>query len=218
MAIMDKRKLLSNYYLMVNDITFASDAIGAAAPDGRSAATTWAAQANVVFKGQLRHLLIFALMAFDINPNSLTSPEKFTIVPERKFQNVGVPSPGGVEVIDLDPTTSTEGIVLAADVTFLEQITNSYRQPWDESVGIVAEDHAVPATKAYYYGSRLGVLAYGLQYSATPALVYTEQDFAFFDRGVMSSYGVVIDDLLGANGPAELSRAHISLGNLVLGA
>lgn len=217
MAIMNRRKLLSNHMLMIDGITFASTAIGHAT-GGRSAETAWAEGANVIFKGQLRHILIFGLMAFDVNPASLTSPERFTVIPESKFYNVGSPSPAGVEIINIDPDTSTEGIVLPADVSFLELVTRNYRDSWDETIGVIAEDHNVPTTKEFYYATRLAVLAYGLQYSDTPAPVYTEQDFAFFDRDTIGNYGVAVNDLLGASGPVEIAKAHVSIGNLILGA
>jgi hypothetical protein len=216
MPIMDRRKLLANYYMIVEGISFASDAIGAAV-GGRTAQTVWAEGANLIFKGQLRHHLIFALMAFDIVPTSLVSPERFSLIPERKFNNPGTPDPKGVQIVDIDPATSQEGIVTLDDVAFLDEVTGLYRYSWDESVGIVAENRLTPATKNLYYGSRLATLAYGLQYSDTPAPIYTEFDFAFFDRNSVGSY-ITLDDILGSNGPTELERAHVSLGNLILGA
>ena len=56
---MDRRKLNSKYYLVVEDISFASTAIGDAT-NGRSATTAWAAQDEVTFKGTLAEILIFA--------------------------------------------------------------------------------------------------------------------------------------------------------------
>lgn len=210
---MDKRKLLSNYYMIVRNITFASDAIGFAAPDGRSADTAWDEGDIVIFRGQLRHLLIFGLMAFDINPASLTSPEDFSVIPESKY--VDSANPAGVRVIDLNPATSAEGIVLLEDVTFLEEITGKYRHSWDDSVGIVVESKSDPTDKTLYHGTRLAALAYGLQYqdSEEPAVLYSSLDFAFFDRSNVSG----LDNIHGSNGPIELSKAHLSIGHLILG-
>ena len=102
MASMDKRKLEQVYYMTVENITFASDAIGAAMGTGRSATTTWAQDGEVVFKGKLKHLLVFALMAFDVA--SVAIHETFSIVPEREFVNVpNLGARGIVDVVSLDP-------------------------------------------------------------------------------------------------------------------
>jgi len=74
----NKRKLESVYYMIVQDITFASDAIGAATPTGRAATSTWAQDDEVIFKGKLKHILTFGLMAFDVA--SVAVNEKFSLI------------------------------------------------------------------------------------------------------------------------------------------
>lgn len=207
---MDRRKLLTKYYLMVDQISFASTAIGAAA-NGRTAVTTWAQDANVVFKGDLRHILIFALMAFDVA--SVAVNEQFRLVPEQKFQNLAPDQ--DITVIDLDPTEA-EGIVIDDDVTFLENLTNIYRRDWDEVSGLIVEDGL--GVKTFYSGSTLAALAYGLQYAAAGvAPLYAATNFSFFDRAAAGN-GVTIADLLGTSGPVELEKGHITLGHIILGA
>lgn len=211
MASMDRRKLQSKFYLMVDHITFASTAIGAAT-NGRTATTAWAKDANVVFTGELRHILIFALMAFDVAAVAIN--EQFRLVSERKFQNLLATN--DVQVINLDPTEG-EGIVEDEDVLFLENLTNNYRREWDTVSGLIVEDETA-GTREYYSGSTLATLAYGLQYAAAgTAPIYAATNFGFFDVSAVGN-GLSVVDLLGPSGPVELDKAHVSLGNLVLSA
>jgi hypothetical protein len=211
MASKDRRKLSSKFYLMVDRISFASTAIGAAT-NGRSAATAWAKDTNVVFVGELRHILIFALMAFDVAAVAVN--EQFRLVSERKFQNL-LPT-NDLTIINLDPTEG-EGIVVDEDVLFLENLTNNYRREWDTVSGLIVEDDAA-GTKEYFTGSTLTTLAYGLQYAdAATAPVYSMANFGFFDASAIGN-GLSVVDLLGPSGPVELDKAHVTLGNLVLSA
>jgi hypothetical protein len=211
MASMDRRKLLSKFYLMVDHISFASTAIGDAV-NGRAAATAWAKDANLVFVGELRHILIFALMAFDVS--SVAVLEQFRLVSERKFQNLKATN--DIAVIDLDPTAG-EGVVVDEDVLFLENLTNNYRREWDAVSGLIVEDEATGA-KEYYSGSLLAALAYGLQYkSGGTAPVYTDTNFGLFEQSA-AGVGLSVIDLLSASGPVELEKGHVTLGNIVLGA
>ncbi|MBE7474303.1 MAG: hypothetical protein HS114_34670 [Anaerolineales bacterium] len=211
MASMDRRKLQSKFYLMVDHISFASTAIGAAT-NGRTAATAWAKDANVVFVGELRHILIFALMAFDIAAVAVN--EQFRLVSERKFQNLLAAN--DLSIIDLDPTAG-EGIVVDEDVLFLENLTNNYRREWDLVSGLIVEDDAL-GTKEYFSGSTLATLAYGLQYKTGGTVpIYAATNFGFFDISGAGN-GLSVVDLLGPSGPVELDKAHVTLGNLVLSA
>ncbi|MBE7473153.1 MAG: hypothetical protein DPW09_39070 [Anaerolineae bacterium] len=211
MASMDRRKLQSKFYLMVDHISFASTAIGAAT-NGRTAATAWAKDANVVFVGELRHILIFALMAFDVAAVAVN--EQFRLVSERKFQNLLANN--DLSIISLDPTEG-EGIVVDEDVLFLENLTNQYRREWDLVSGLIVEDDTA-GTKEYFSGSTLATLAYGLQYKAGgTAPIYAATNFGFFDISG-SGNGLSVVDLLGPSGPVELDKAHVTLGNLVLSA
>jgi hypothetical protein len=208
---MDRRKLLSKFYLMVDHITFPSTKIGAET-NGRAANTVWAQDTNLVFVGELRHILIFALMAFDVA--SVAVLEQFRLVSERKFQNLKATQ--DITVIDLNPTAG-EGIVEDADVLFLENLTNNYRRDWDIQSGIIVENEATGA-KEYYSGSLLAALAYGLQFKqGGTAPVYTDTNFGLFEQSAAGN-GLSVIDLLGASGPVELEKAHTTLGNLVLGA
>lgn len=211
MASMDRRKLMSKFYLMVDHISFASTAIGAEA-DGRAAATAWLKDANVVFVGELRHILTFALMAFDVA--SVAVNEQFRLVSERKFQNLKPEN--DIAVIDLDPTAG-EGIVTDEDMLFLDNITNSFRREWDTVSGLIVEDEGTGA-KEYYSGSTLAALAYGLQFAAGgTAPIYAATNFGFFDRSA-AGIGLSVIDLLGPSGPVEIDKAHLSLANIVLSA
>lgn len=211
MASMDRRKLMSRFYLMVDRITFPSTQIGALA-NGRTAATAWAKDQNLVFEGELRHILIFALMAFDVA--SVAIGEQFRVVAQQKFQNLRPANDIGI--ISLDPTEG-EGIVTDDDVLFLENLTNNYRREWDTVSGLIVEDDAA-GTKEYFSGSTLATLSYGLQFKAGgTAPIYATTNFGFFD-GSASGAGLAISDLLGTNGPVELEKAHLTLGNLILGA
>lgn len=211
MASMDRRKLMSKYYLMVDRITFPSTQIGALT-NGRTAATAWAKDQNLVFEGELRHILIFALMAFDMA--SVAIGEQFRVVAQQKFQNLQPTNDIGV--ISLDPTEG-EGIVTDNDVLFLENLTNNYRREWDTVSGLIVEDDTTKA-KEFFSGSTLAALAYGLQYKAGgSAPIYATTNFGFFD-GSAAGAGLAVTDLLGPNGPVELEKAHLTLGNLILGA
>ena len=211
MASMDRRKLQSKFYLMVDHISFASSEIGATL-NGRTASTAWAKDTNVVFVGELRHILIFALMAFDVAAVAVL--EQFRLVSERKFQNLLATN--DVKIIDLDPTAG-EGIVEDEDVLFLENLTNSYRREWDTVSGLIVEDDTTGA-KEFFSGSTLAALAYGLQYkTGGTAPLYAATNFGFFDISGAGN-GLSVVDILGPSGPVELDKAHVTLGNLVLSA
>lgn len=211
MASMDRRKLQSKFYLMVDHISFASTAIGAAT-NGRTAATAWTKDTNVVFVGELRHILIFALMAFDVAAVAVL--EQFRLVSERKFQNLLAAN--DLTIINLDPTEG-EGIVVDEDVLFLENLTNNYRREWDLVSGLIVEADAA-GTKEYFSGSTLATLAYGLQFkTGGTAPIYAATNFGFFDISGAGN-GLSVVDLLGPSGPVELDKAHVTLGNLILSA
>jgi hypothetical protein len=208
---MDRRKLLSKFYLMVDHISFPSTQIGDTA-NGRAAATTWAKDANQVFVGELRHILIFALTAFDVA--SVAVNEQFRLVSERKFQNLKADQ--NIGIINLDPTAG-EGIVTDEDVLFLENLTNNYRREWDTVSGLIVEDE-VNGTKEYYSGSLLAALAIGLQFkNGGTAPVYSDTNFGLFEQSAAGN-GLSVIDLLGSSGPVEVQKAHLTLGNLILGA
>jgi hypothetical protein len=211
MASMDRRKLLSSFYLMVDQISFASTEIGAAV-NGRTAVTAWAKDDNVVFVGELRHILIFALLAFDVAAVAVN--EQFRLVSERKFQNLRATN--DISIINLDPTEG-EGIVVDEDVLFLENLTHTYRREWDTQSGLIVE--ADPGgNKEYCIGTTLAALAYGLQFAtAGTGPIYVTTNFGFFDHAAAGN-GLNVVDLLGPAGPVELDKAHLTLGNIVLSA
>jgi len=212
--LMDKRKLESVYYMTVKDITFASDAIGAASGTGRSATTTWDADQTVVFKGKLKHILNFAVMAFDVA--SVAINELFTLTPERDFVNM--PTPGDVGVINLDPAEG-EGIVVDADMTFLNDFTNGYRLGWDDRYNLVVEEKADSTNLALYAASVLEGFIYAMQYHSTgDAPVYTLYDFAMSKAGTGYNKGVSYIDIDGTQGPVEIEKAHVTLANAILNA
>jgi hypothetical protein len=212
----NRRLLESNFSLTVQDITFPSTQIGDAV-SGRAADTAWALNDTVVFKGKLKHILIFALMAFDVA--SVAINEKFELVGERKFLNVeNLTGADIVGVIDLDPTAG-EGIVLADDVTYLDKLTNNYRLGFTDQKNIIAELKSDPTTKVLYRGTVLEALAYSLQVHATlNEVVYTLFDFALMDVAAGVSKGMDYLAISGNLGPIELEPAHTTLANLILSA
>jgi hypothetical protein len=142
----------------------------------RTAASTWAADSNVVFVGELRHILVFALMAFDVAAVAVN--EQFRLVSEQKFQNLAATN--DVTIINLDPTEG-EGIVVDEDLLFLENLTKNYRREWDVVSGLIVEDDVTKA-KEYFSATTLAALAYGLQYKAAEAApIYVATNFGFFD-------------------------------------
>jgi hypothetical protein len=216
MTQFNKRQLENVYYLTVQDITFASTAIGDPT-NGRSAATAWSQDDTVVFKGKLKHILTFALMAFDVA--SVAVNELFEIVPEREFLNVqNLSAADIVEVIDLDPTQG-EGIVVDDDMTFLTNITNNFRLGPNDMKNVVVEEKAAPANKALYKSSVINAIAYAFQVHQTGnAVTYTLFDFALMDVAAGVTKGVEYVDIDGSLGPVELDKAHSSLASLVLSA
>lgn len=216
MPAMDKKKLERDFYLVVENITFASTEIGDTV-SGRSAATAWAKDDEVVFKGKLKHILAFALMAFDVA--SVAVNETFTIVNAREYtdvQNLGVSDI--VAVVDLDPTAG-EGVITDDDMSFLANLTNNFRLGWDAAKNIITQEKAAPANKALYRGTVLQALAFAYQWKdGGAAPVYTLYDFALMDSGSMLNQGVVYPAIDGVDGPVELDKAHVTLANLVLGA
>ncbi len=211
MASMDRRKLMSKFYLMVDRITFPSTAIGDAT-GGRSATTPWDVDTNVVFWGDLRHILIFALMSFDVA--SVAVNEQFRLVSEHKFQNLKPAN--DISIIDLDPVAG-EGIVTDDDVLFMENLTKQYRREWDAMSGLIVEDD-ITKTKEYFSGSTLAALAYGMQFkTALSTPVYEGANFGFFEQSA-AGLGLTVVDMMGPSGPVELEKAHLTLGNLVLSA
>lgn len=211
MATMDRRKLHAKYYLIVDQISFASTEIGALVA-GRVAATPWAKNDNVVFVGELRHILLFSLMAFDVAAVAIN--EQFRLVGDRKFHNMAADN--DVAIIALDPTLG-EGIVLDEDVLFLENLTDNYKAEWDARSGLIVEA-ALAGTKEFYVGSVLAVLAYAMQMAPSgTGLIYTETNFGFYDQSA-AGLGLSAVDLLGPQGPIEIEKAHITLGSIVLGA
>ena len=213
--MIDRRLLETDFYLTIQDITFASDAIGDA-NNGRSAASaSWAQDATVVFKGKLKHILIFALMAFDVA--SVAINEKFDLAPARKFKNLQNLTPDDVvEVVSLDPADGEE-IVLDDDLAFLVAITNNYRCAWTDRKNIVLELKADPTDVTLYRGTVLEALAYALQVHADQgAVVYTLFDFALSDVGGGVSKGMSYIELSGTSGPVEYEKGHVTLANLLL--
>ena len=76
---MDRRKLKSVYYLMVEGIQFAVPT--------RASGVTWTTTTdNVVFKGTLEQVLIFALQNFTVQ--SVAVLEEFALIDERSFNNM----------------------------------------------------------------------------------------------------------------------------------
>ena len=212
--MIDRKKLDRLFYLTVENISFASTAIGHATA-GRTAATDWAANDEVVFKGKLKEILSFALMAFSVNQTAIV--ETFDIVDAAKYVDVpNLTTSDIVTAISLSPEDN-EGIVLANDLTFMQNLTNNWRLGWTETRNIRLEEKADPTDKLLYRGSVLEALAYALQYpDAGTAPVYTLYNIALSEVGL--NKGVAWEAITGANGPVELEPAHITLANMILGA
>jgi hypothetical protein len=212
---MDRRKLEQLYYLIVENISFASDEIGDPT-NGRTSLTAWVQDAEVIFRGKLKHILVFALMAFDVAQVAVN--ELFTIVPEREFLNVeNLGAVDIVDVISLDPADG-QGIVLDNDLTFMAHLTNNFRFGWSDVKNIIIQQKAVPTNKSLYKGTVLESLAYAYQIHTTGnAVVYTLHDFALSDPAKQLNKGVQWLDINGSSGPVELEKAHVTLGNMILG-
>lgn len=214
MSVFNRRNLEQLYYMTVQNILFASDAIGAASGTGRSAdSAAWIATDEVVFSGKLKHHLIFAVMAFQGSTVSIS--ETFDIVPAREFLNVQNLTPTDiVDVVSLDPDDG-EGIVTADDVTFLANFTNNFRlSPTTEKVMIMSAK--ADQTKTIYQGSVLEHLCYLLQFdSVGDAPVYTLQDVALKDVPG-SKIGTIYDDIASNNGPTEFEQYLVSIANYIL--
>ena len=216
MSTFNKRQLENVFYMTVQGITFPSTQIGAAV-GGRSAASAWLKDDTVVFRGRLKHILAFALMAFDVQ--SVAINELFELVPEREFLNVkNLTEQGVVAVIDLDPAQG-EGIVLDDDMTFLTNITNNFRLGPTDVKNIIVEEKADPTNRALYRGSLINAIAYAFQVSETGgAVMYSLYDFALMNVGAGVSRGVDYVEIDGQLGPVELEKAHAQLANLILSA
>jgi hypothetical protein len=214
MTVFNRRQLEKVHVLLVNDISFASDAIGAASGVGRAAETDWIATDNVVFKGPLKDILIFALMAF--SGSSVSVAENFEIVPIEKWVDVpNLTSTDIVTAISLDPADG-EGIVLANDVTFLTNLTNNFRLAPSTVKRVIVEEKADASNKILYQGSVLEALAYALQYQDQgTAPIYTLFEVALMDAGGMN-VGVIYDPISGANGPVEYEPYLLKIANAVL--
>jgi len=211
MTAMNKRKLDTDYLLIVENISFASTEIGHATL-GRTATTPWSAAAEVVFKGKLKHILIFAVMAFDVSTTSVN--ELFTLIPASDYTDVdNLTAADIVDVIDLDPTAG-ENIVLANDITFLENLTNNYRFGWDDAKNLILQEKAVVTNKPLFSGTPLQALCYAMQVST--AVIYTLWEFALLTPAL--NQGATYPTLTGANGPTELEVAHTTLAGLILNA
>jgi hypothetical protein len=213
---MDRRKLFKEFYLVIENITFASDAIGAAAGTGRTADTAWAANAEVIFKGQLRHILTFGLMAFSVNDVAIV--EDYSIVPDADFLNVmNLGALDLVDIISLDPADG-EGIVVADDLTFLQNLTNNYRANWSDTKAVIRQEKADATNKAFFRGTVLETLAYAYQFDQVDgAPVYTLYNLGLAEYGAQLNKGVTWPPITGASGPVELEPAHVTLGNILLG-
>ncbi len=214
MAAMDKKNLERVFYMVVSDISHASTEVGDAT-NGRTATTAWAKDDEVIFKGKLKHLLNFAVMAFDVA--SVAVLETFNIVSERDY--VGVENLGAADipnVIDIDPAQG-EGIVVDEDMTFLYNLTGGFRSNWDDTKNIVLQEKAVPANKILYRGSILQAYCYAMQVSGT-APVYELYDFGLIDASSSVNQGVDYPLLDSTDGPLEYEKALVTLANLVLSA
>jgi len=102
-------------------------------------------------------------------------------------------------------------------MTFLKNLTNSFRLGWADVRNIRLEEKAVPTNKSLYRGSVLEALAYAMQYQdAGTAPIYTLFNLSVSETGL--NKGVAWETLTGANGPIELEPAHTILANTILGA
>lgn len=215
MTTMDKRKLEQEFYLVIEGITFANDEVGDPV-NGRTATSIWAQDAEVVFRGKLKHILLFGLLAFDVS--SVAILEKFSLIPARDFLNIkNLGDTDIVDVVNLDPTVD-EGIILDEDLTFLARLTDNFRLDWSAPRYIIVQEKATPTNRAFYKGTVLEALAYVMQVHSTGnAVVRTLYDFALLDPSSQVNKGITWVEISGSQGPVELAKAHVSLGNLILG-
>lgn len=213
----NKRQLETPYVLTVQEITFASDAIGKTGAGGRTSTVAWAQNDTVIFTGKLKHILLFGIIAFDVSQVAIL--EKFTLTPATQFANIqNLAAQNIVQVVSLDPANGA-GIVLDNDVTFLERITNNYRFNWSDRKRFALELKSDAGNIQLYAASVLEMLCYMLQNHATlNDLIYTLYDLAIIDESAGTNIGVTYTELTSTAGPVEIEKAHVTLANTVLGA
>ncbi len=213
---MDRRKLNSKYYLVVEDISFASTAIGDAT-NGRSATTAWAAQDEVTYKGTLAEILIFAMMAFDINGTQVL--EKYRIVDERSYKGVKNLAEGDVPtIIDLD-VLGAENIIVTDDITFLTNLTDNFRESENEAKHVVLEKKDASGT-SYYQATIKELLAYLFKWEdGGTAQLYTLLNVGLLDVSSGVNMGVSYPNLSDSTlGPVEFATGRVTLASQILGA
>ncbi len=203
---MDRRKLKSIYYLMVEGIQFAVPT--------RASGVTWTTTTdNVVLKGTLEQILIFALQNFTVQ--SVAVLEEFAIIDERSFKNM--PATDDVTVLDLDPGSGND-LVVDEEVQIVSKITGQYRDDWVTQSGAVFEA-VTGGARSYYKGQLLAILAYLLQYDGDNTdYVYNLFKWALFDHSKAFVAGADFLDILGTQGPTLVEQAHTKLGNMILNA
>ena len=109
--------------------------------------------------------------------------------------------------------------VLPAEVTLVDLATNGYRRDFGEGAGIVLEEIADPTNRFFYRGSRAAILSYLLQIQDQGAQrIYELYNFSLFDDAKVAGLGTAFDDILGAMGPVELEKAHVTLMQAIAGA
>lgn len=205
----NRKQLQTNYILTVENITVASTGLAG----GRTAVTPWAANAEVMFKGQLQHILMFAIANFSVNGASIA--ETFHLVSAKSYQAVeNLTSVDVPALIDLDPTEA-EGIILAEDVTFLQNLSNNYRLDWNQASKINLQEKATPTTWLFYRATLLQLFCFAMQDRAGD-LVRSLYEIGVLPTGTL--VGVDYVDILSSSGPVELEQGHVNLANVILGA
>ena len=192
--------LTQQYQLAIEDITFASTEIGHATA-GRSATTVWSATDDVIFRGELKSVLIFALMAFDLD--GLNVLEKFTLIPTKEIVDVSNLTISDIPgVVELDPV-GLEGIVTAEDVTFLDNLITGQGK-WNAVFDFILQDKATGLVNQQYYGEVLQILCAFLRFDeVTPGSevpLYTLENISMSSRRstkVGTTWNAIDDPILG---------------------
>jgi len=196
---LNRKKLKSNVRLMVEQASFAPDS-----------GSDWAIGDNVVFSGTHEEALVFALKKFDVFDTLIN--EDYSIVWDRNFDDF--------PTYPITPITLLGSVhVLPEEVTLVGLISDNYRYNLSDGAAIVMELKADPSTKVFYQGSRAALLSYLLQIQDGGSdRIYTLYNFSVYDSGKAATMGLALVDILSAQGPVELEKAHPTLANAIVNA
>ena len=196
---LNRKSLMSNVRLMVDSVSFTPDS-----------GTDWEVNDNVVFAGTHEEVLVFALKKFDVFDTLIQ--EDYSIVWDRNYKDF--------PTYPTVPITLLGSIhVLPEEVTLVGLVSDSYRFNLSDGAAMVLEEKADPTNRVFYRGTRGALLSYLLQVKdGDTARIFTLYNFSIYDSGKAATMGMTLVDILGAQGPVELEKAHPVLANAIVNA